>query len=282
MNTIAIGSRVAINNDNATAIGALAGADGLSGSAFGALARADAQNTTAVGRTSTANNIGATSVGFSSTAGGVRSTTVGAAATASATRATAVGAEATADELRATAVGYLANTTRANQVMLGGTGSSVAIGDIRASDAVQIGAEQFVTIDAAGTLGVSNAATTAQVDAVRVSMNHIAAVTDAQFGALEARVGTLAGSIDTLFDLTNEVDADAQRGIAAVASAANPHFPSRAGRTSYASNIAYYRGEVGVSAGLMHRFDGDFAITAGVSYAGGNSTAVRAGVAGEF
>jgi membrane protein YqaA with SNARE-associated domain len=49
-----------------------------------------------------------------------------------------------------------------------------------------------------------------------------------------------------------------------------------------ASNVGYYRGEVGVSAGLMHRFDGDFAVTAGVSYAGGKNTAVKAGVAGEF
>jgi hypothetical protein len=54
------------------------------------------------------------------------------------------------------------------------------------------------------------------------------------------------------------------------------------GKTSYASNVGYYRGEMGVSAGLMHRFDGDFAVTAGVSYAGGKNTAVKAGVAGEF
>ena len=59
-------------------------------------------------------------------------------------------------------------------------------------------------------------------------------------------------------------------------------YPSAAGRTSYASNVSYYRGEVGVSAGLMHRLEGDFAVSAGVSYAGGRNTAVRAGVAGEF
>ncbi|MEL7199315.1 MAG: YadA-like family protein, partial [Pseudomonadota bacterium] len=60
------------------------------------------------------------------------------------------------------------------------------------------------------------------------------------------------------------------------------HFPSEAGKTSYASNVATYRGEVGISAGLMHRLQGDVAITAGVTFAGGNSTAVRAGIAGEF
>ena len=88
--------------------------------------------------------------------------------------------------------------------------------------------------------------------------------------------------MDTLFDLTGTIDRDAQRGIASIAAQANPHFPSEAGKTSYASNVATYRGEIGVSAGLMHRFEGDFAITAGVTYAGGNSTAVRAGIAGEF
>ena len=63
---------------------------------------------------------------------------------------------------------------------------------------------------------------------------------------------------------------------------AQPAFPSADGKTSYASNVAYYRGEVGFSAGLMHRFDGAFAVTAGASFGGGKNTAVKAGVAGEF
>ncbi|MEM1131823.1 MAG: YadA-like family protein, partial [Pseudomonadota bacterium] len=103
-------------------------------------------------------------------------------------------------------------------------------------------------------------------------------------GQLDGRVATLEGQIVAAFDLANTVDRDAQRGIAAIAAQANPHFPSEVGKTSYASNFAVYRGEVGVSLGLMHRLDSEtpFAITAGVSYAGGNSTAIRAGVAGEF
>lgn len=52
---------------------------------------------------------------------------------------------------------------------------------------------------------------------------------------------------------------DTRQAIAAVTAMAQPSFPSTAGKTSYASNFAYYRGEVGVSAGLMHRFEGDFA-----------------------
>ena len=86
----------------------------------------------------------------------------------------------------------------------------------------------------------------------------------------------------TLFDLTETIDRDAARGIASIAAAAHPHFPSEAGKTSYASNTAIYRGQTGFSLGLMHRLEGDFAITAGISHAGGNSTTVKAGVAGEF
>jgi hypothetical protein len=39
---------------------------------------------------------------------------------------------------------------------------------------------------------------------------------------------------------------------------------------------------VGFPAGLMQSLEGDFAVTARVSYGGGKNTAVRVGVAGEF
>ncbi len=104
----------------------------------------------------------------------------------------------------------------------------------------------------------------------------------ASFANSIAQFDALSGRVSTLFDLTDTIDRDAQRGIASIAAQAAPHFPSAAGKTSYASNVATYRGEVGFSAGLMHRFEGDFAITAGMTYAGGNSTSIRAGIAGEF
>ncbi len=113
-------------------------------------------------------------------------------------------------------------------------------------------------------------------------MSQLAMVSDAQLAQLETRVFSLEGQVSQIFDLTATIDKDAQRGIAAIAAQANPHFPSSAGRTSYASNVATYRGEVGVSVGLKHRLQGDVAVSAGVTYAGGNSTALRAGVAGEF
>ena len=110
-----------------------------------------------------------------------------------------------------------------------------------------------------------------------MSLQAVAAVSHEQFAQLE-------GQVDQLFDIAAQGRREMRRGIAATAAMADPHFPSGPGRTSYASNVAMFRGEVGVSAGLMHRIDGDtpFALTAGASYGGGSNTAVRAGIAGEF
>jgi autotransporter adhesin len=65
---------------------------------------------------------------------------------------------------------------------------------------------------------------------------------------------------------------------------ANAPFPSAPGKTSYAANTGVYRGEVAFSAGFMYRLDtaSPFAITGGVSHAGGSDTAAKIGVAGEF
>jgi hypothetical protein len=196
--------------------------------------------------------------------------------------ATAVGAGAQAAQDGATALGANATTTATNQETLGGTGSLVRIGDIEASTAAQVGPVDAVTVDANGMLGRQSVATTAQLETVRSSMIGALAVSNAQFGALSNRVGLLEGSVGELFDLTSTQRKDTRQDTAAVVAMAQPHFPSGAGRTSYASNVAYCRGEVGFAAGLMHRLEGDFAVPAGVSYAGGKNPAVCAGVAGEF
>ena len=133
----------------------------------------------------------------------MNSTAIGRQTNAASPDSTVVGYGATAGNNSATAIGKNATTTKANQVMLGGTGSNIAIGDIAASDAAQTGAEQVVTIDSAGTLGVSNMATSASVDNLRSAMNHIAAVSDAQFDALTGRVGGIESRLDG-FDLRME------------------------------------------------------------------------------
>ncbi|WP_145916812.1 hypothetical protein [Erythrobacter sp. QSSC1-22B] len=60
-----------------------------------------------------------------------------------------------------------------------------------------------MTVDANGTLGRQAVATAGAIDSVRLSMTHIAAVTDAQFGALGDRVGLLeSGLLVSTFDST--------------------------------------------------------------------------------
>lgn len=194
----------------------------------------------------------------------------------------ALGRNAQATHSGSTALGAGAATTANNQVVLGAARTAVKVGDIAASTAAQVGPLNVVTVDANGTLGRGASASAAQVDLVRQSVAALAAVSDEQFSALTGRVGTLEGRVTTLFDLASTQQQETRRGLAAVASLAQPHFPSEAGKTSYASNVAYFRGEVGFSAGVTHRFDGDFALTAGLAYGGGKNTAVRAGIAGEF
>lgn len=99
---------------------------------------------------------------------------------------------------------------------------------------------------------------------------------------LQSLTAAQSGQLETLFDLAADQSIDLRRGIATATAMVQPHFPSAAGRTSYASNVGYYRGEVAFSAGVMHRLEGDVGISAGVSYAARGHAAVRAGVAGEF
>ena len=68
--------------------------------------------------------------------------------------ATAVGRLANAAHSNSTAIGANSTTTAANQVVLGGTGTHVRVGDIAASTAAQQASSVGVaTVDANGVLG---------------------------------------------------------------------------------------------------------------------------------
>ena len=251
-------------------------------------------------------------VGGSSLASGYRATGVGHSTQATGRQATAVGYAAVSSHKNSTAIGANATTTADNQVVLSGAGSSVVVADINASTAQQTGDIYTVTIDANGNLGRGPAISMASVSKMvsRLANTTVAGITDIEFTALSTRVDGLEGRVDglsdrlgglerdvlalngrvdniegqvgELFDLAAADRRDFRQGLAAVAAMAHPHFPSEDGRTSYASNVAVHRGFVGVSAGLMHRIDRGFAISAGVTYGGGESTTVKAGIAGEF
>ncbi|MEQ1652954.1 MAG: YadA-like family protein, partial [Hyphomicrobium sp.] len=105
-----------------------------------------------------------------------------------------------------------------------------------------------------------------------------------QIAALQSLTATHTSQIATLFSVTNFDRRDARRGTAAAIAEVPAPFPSEPGKTSYTFNLANFRGQQAMGLSLAHRFGSDtpFALTAGASYAGGRSTAVRVGVAGEF
>jgi hypothetical protein len=77
---------------------------------------------------------------------------------------------------------------------------------------------------------------------------------------------------------------ETSRGIAAATALVPAPMPSAPGKTSYTANASVYRGQLGIGVSFAHRANTEdpFAVTFGVSHAGGKNTAVRAGVAGEF
>ncbi len=95
---------------------------------------------------------------------------------------------------------------------------------------------------------------------------------------------THTAQIETLFHVTDRDRRDARRGTVAAVALDPAPMPSEPGRTSYTLNGATFRGEIGVGMSVAHRVDTEnpFAITAGISYSGGKSTAIKAGIAGEF
>ncbi len=158
---------------------------------------------------------------------------------------------------------------------LGGTGSSVRIGDIDASTAAQVGPVDAVTVDANGTLGRQSVATAASVDNVRVALNAVAQVSTAQFDALSGRVQDLDFRLEELSDSTSG-------GIAAAAALGSAiAMPDKA--FTIAGNIATYRGQQGFAASFTGRVNESFAIGAGVAGNTGDGAVVaQAGVAFGF
>ncbi|WP_454599483.1 hypothetical protein [Qipengyuania sp. SM2507] len=243
----------------ATAAGSGSEANGLGALAFGAFATARGSYSVALGYQSFAPTDNATAIGYLTRA--------------QAENATAIGASANASFAGSTAVGQGATTTAANQVMLGGTGSSVRIGDIAASTAAQVGPVDAVTVDASGTLGRQAVAAASAVDSIRLSMNHIAAVTDAQFSALSGRVGALENGLAQVNFRLEDMDRGLSGGIAA-ASALGSAIAMPDKSLVIAGNVANYNGEQGYALNLTGRVSDRFAVGAGIAGNTGNGEVV--------
>lgn len=201
-----------------------------------------------------------------STASALQSSAVGYNASAGQFDATAVGSGASVTHVGSTAVGKDATSTAANQVTLGGAGSSVRVGDIDASTNAQVGPVDVVTVDANGTLGRQQAATAASVQNVRVAVDHIAAVSDAQFNALSNDVGLLSGQVETLFDLSETNRENISRANEGVALALAMESPSLPAGTTFAlsGGIGNYQGRTSLAMAVSAAVNEQVSVSAGV------------------
>ncbi len=87
-----------------------------------------------------------------------------------------------------------------------------------------------------------------------------------------------------IFALTKRDRRDARCGSATALALTGAPMPSNVGGVRYTLNASTYRGEKGIGFSLTYRANTEnpFAVTGGVSYAGGDSVGARVGVAGEF
>ena len=221
-------------------------------------------------------------MGTFANAAGPNATAVGSGAEARSKSGTAIGHEAVANFTASTALGTGAKTTATNQVKLGGTGSHVVIADIAASTSAQQGPVDVVTIDANGTLGRQRAASVAAVENVRMGMDHIAAVSDAQFSALGARVGALESQMANIGFRLEETDEMARGGIAAaMAFGGTMIVPDST--VSVSLNASTFQGEQGFAGTVAARVAERVYLSGGVTGSTvGDTTGGRVGVAFGF
>jgi hypothetical protein len=267
-NTSALGSGSQANGVQATAVGAGSEATGMGTLAFGAFSASRGDYSVALGYSSFAPANQATAIGYRGQAHGVNST--------------AIGTGTNAGHANSTAVGTGATTTRANQVMLGGTGSSVVVADIASSTAAQQGPVDVVTIDAAGTLGRQRVATAGQVETVRLGMDHISAVTDAQFSTLGGRVTALESQMADIGFRLEDTNDMARGGIAAaMAFGGTMIVPDST--VSVSLNASTFQGEQGFAGSVAARVAERVYVSGGITGSTvKDTTGARAGVAFGF
>ena len=303
----------------AAAVGTKASAQGARSVAIGNTARTNGEKATAVGSFASA-NAEATAVGFNSKAYAKGSMALGNGAIASHRNATAIGSGAQTTAANQVMLGGAGSSVvvadiASSSVAQSGTLYTVTIdqngvlgrGPAMSMQAVARMAADMINPSVAARETILMAAVTDEefgdlVGTVETLGNRVDALTsgldalttrvdgldnrvgtlEGQLLALDGRMDTVEGQVSDLFDLAAADRRDFRQGLAAVAAMAHPHFPSENGKTSYATNVAVHRGFVGFSAGLMHRIDDGFALSAGVTYGGGESTTFKAGVAGEF
>ncbi|MEM6858144.1 MAG: YadA-like family protein, partial [Pseudomonadota bacterium] len=153
---------------------------------------------------------------------------------------------------------------------------------IAASTAAQEGPVDVVTVDGNGVLGRQQAATAASVANIRVSMNALSQVSEAQFATLENSVLALDGRLTGLEFQLQDVDQRLTGGIAAsMALGGQMVVPDSTFSVSF--NASTYQGEQGFAGSISLRASERVYISAGVAGSTArDSTGGRVGVAFGF
>ncbi|MGA9600464.1 MAG: adhesin, partial [Methylocystis sp.] len=181
-------------------------------------------------------------------------TALGTGATATGIASTAVGAGAnTAGFNGSTAIGAGATNTAANQITLGTKTNAVAapgLGVGGASTAAQVGATNFVTTDANGTLGASNFG-------------------PGSIANLNNSVNILGANVAALNQQVFANQREARRGIAASAAIPPTLIPSAPGLSTLNFASSFYRGQAGFGVTGAHRLDTALPLVLQGSYSNG-------------
>ncbi|MBZ9998333.1 hypothetical protein [Mesorhizobium sp. BH1-1-4] len=121
-------------------------------------------------------------------------------------------------------------------------------------------------------------------DTMLASLDTRVTTNTTDIAVLDGRVGALESGFADLGNQISENRTEARQGIAAAIAMTTAPMPSAAGRTSWAGNVGYFKGETAFGGSFAHRFDFNepFALTAGYAYGGGSSHGFRVGLAGEF
>lgn len=206
----------------------------------------------------------ALAAGYGSSASGDQAVAYGTNASAGGTNATAVGYGASASQANTTAIGYGASTSRAGQMVFGTAANTYTMQGITssASRAAQSGPVEIVTSDANGNLATVSA------------------------DDLLGDIVNLYEDIDEtdLRRLINEVQSESRQGIAAAMAMVQAPMPSAPGRTTWAANMAIYKGEWASGFAMAHRLPTSVPVSvhAALSLTSSGVPGARAGVAGEF
>ncbi|MNK47884.1 Adhesin YadA precursor [compost metagenome] len=211
-----------------------------------------------------ATGTGATALGTNATAHGDNTTAMGNGAQARYAGSVAIGAGAKALADPTTAVGNDAVATGNNAVALGA--NTLAAG----SNSVALGQGSVATRD--NSVSVGNAAT-----------GQTRSIANVAPGVLPTDAVNLQQAQQLTAAAVSEARSFAAKGVAAAMAMGDAPMPSAPGKTSWAAQLANYKGHSAMGASVVHRLATDMplALSAGVSGSSG-SVGVRVGLKGEF